>query len=238
MLLIGVMTGTSQAAIVTYHNDLPGFLAATSTSLIDFEGIADSEKFVESNFNPFVIDGVTFSSPLIGVYADALIIADENAKNAIGAYINGAPFKSDMIIGNYYDYGIDVTLPDGITAVGGFFGKVYTGTDYPHNPLITIGLADGPDEVFDSAAYSIQDMGLLGPTPNFFGWVVSGDTITSISHQLSNASEFEWAGIDNFRYGVEDTSPPIIPEPASCIVWSLIGLSCIGAGWWRRRKAA
>ena len=27
------------------------------------------------------------------------------------------------------------------------------------------------------------------------------------------------------------------PEPSSIIIWSLIGLSFVGAGWWRRRKA-
>lgn len=43
--------------------------------------------------------------------------------------------------------------------------------------------------------------------------------------------------MDNFTFN-EVASGGAIPEPASCVVWSLIGLSCIGAGWRRRRKAA
>jgi hypothetical protein len=31
---------------------------------------------------------------------------------------------------------------------------------------------------------------------------------------------------------------PIIPEPCTLIVWSLLGASGIGIGWWRRRRAA
>ena len=28
-----------------------------------------------------------------------------------------------------------------------------------------------------------------------------------------------------------------VPEPSSIIIWSLIGLTFAGIGWWRRRKA-
>ena len=35
---------------------------------------------------------------------------------------------------------------------------------------------------------------------------------------------------------VPDPDPNVIPEPSSIIVWSLIGLSFAGVGWWRKRK--
>jgi len=38
----------------------------------------------------------------------------------------------------------------------------------------------------------------------------------------------------DFQYG--DTSA--IPEPSTFIVWSVLGASAIGLGWWRKRKAA
>jgi len=38
---------------------------------------------------------------------------------------------------------------------------------------------------------------------------------------------------DNVAYSANQ-----IPEPGSLIVWSVLGLSVAGAGWWRRRKAA
>ncbi len=38
---------------------------------------------------------------------------------------------------------------------------------------------------------------------------------------------------DNVAYSANQ-----VPEPASLIVWSVLGLSVAGAGWWRRRKAA
>ena len=30
----------------------------------------------------------------------------------------------------------------------------------------------------------------------------------------------------------------VIPEPSTCAIWSLLGLSLIGIGWYRRRRAA
>ena len=242
MLLLGIMAATSDAApILTFYTDKDLFDQQTTTALIDFEGIAPDDGFVLYD-DAVVIDPpdgepVTFTTPYLGAYTGALLIADEEAKNDQGVYINGAPFKSDLIIANFYQQPLTAELPTGITAVGGFFGKLFTtGNDNPRNPFITIEFESGASETFDSDDYLVKNMGADGQLPNFFGWVVSGDTITSISHQLPNSSMFEWVGIDNFQYGHQSNN--IVPEPASCVVWSLIGLCFVGAGWWRRRTAA
>ena len=41
------------------------------------------------------------------------------------------------------------------------------------------------------------------------------------------------AYLDNISAVVEP-----IPEPSTFAIWSLLGLSCIGVGWWRKRRAA
>jgi len=42
---------------------------------------------------------------------------------------------------------------------------------------------------------------------------------------------FESEGSESFVSG------GVIPEPAACVVWSLLGAIGVGVGWWRRRRA-
>ncbi|MEN6459099.1 MAG: hypothetical protein ABFC63_09220 [Thermoguttaceae bacterium] len=37
---------------------------------------------------------------------------------------------------------------------------------------------------------------------------------------------------------LEVCATPVIPEPVSLVVWSLLGSLAVGIGWWRRRKIA
>ena len=62
VLLIGLMAGTSQAAVTTYQDDLAGFLANSSTTLIDFEDIGLETTNSNSVLSRKVINGVTFST--------------------------------------------------------------------------------------------------------------------------------------------------------------------------------
>ena len=43
-------------------------------------------------------------------------------------------------------------------------------------------------------------------------------------------------GIDNEFFGQFYTGTSPIPEPSTLIVWSLLGMTATGAGWWRRRR--
>ena len=226
MLLIGLMAGMSQAAVVTFYDNKGDFDAASTTSMIDFESIVPATAA-----NPWVHPahtGVSFSASFgnVDIY-----------DSTVPFY--GSSVYSDLLYADNLGASLTVTLPAGTTAVGGFFGKLVA-TEKAENTQMTLVVNGETAPLYDEAKnVSAMNTGTT-TVPNFFGWIVSGDTIASITHSLVPPSvgfiDGEWAGIDNFQYGQGDTD--IIPEPASCIVWSLIGLSCIGAGWWRRRKAA
>ena len=70
----------------------------------------------------------------------------------------------------------------------------------------------------------------------FFGFI--DDAIEYDNILFSNSSGADFFGFDDMVIGdlEQVRPPPVIPEPSSVIVWSLIGLTFIGAGWWRRRK--
>ena len=243
MLLIGLMAGTSQAAITTYHDDLAGFLANSSTTLIDFEavpktggGTIGDDEF-ELFTAPKVIDGVSFTTT-----SGYLGVSGKDG-TALGQP-NGSPFDSALLFADqlYSPIVVEFDAADGITAVGGYFGKLVEPDPKVTHTLMTVL---GTSGILYNVELPVLDMG-VGEASNFFGWTVTGDTILSVTHSLVPVQtqfgfviESEWAGLDDLRYGqMETTPPPVVPEPASCIVWSLIGLSCVGAGWWRRRKAA
>jgi hypothetical protein len=75
-------------------------------------------------------------------------------------------------------------------------------------------------------ATATGDQGLNG---TFYVNINSDLPFDSVVATSSNFA-FEF---DNVAYSA---SP--IPEPGSLIVWTVLGLSVAGAGWWRRRKAA
>jgi len=47
----------------------------------------------------------------------------------------------------------------------------------------------------------------------------------------------DWNDYDPEMDGIAAAAPSI-PEPCTLVVWSLLGASGIGIGWWRRRRAA
>jgi len=75
-------------------------------------------------------------------------------------------------------------------------------------------------------ATATGDQGLNGTFYVNINSTLPFDSVVATSGQFA----FEF---DNVAYSANQ-----IPEPASLIVWSVLGLSVAGAGWWRRRKAA
>lgn len=199
------------SATVTFYDDLSLFMAATTTTLIDFEGIvADNER---TNFiNPIIVDGVTFGAPT-GTFAVAgkdASLSGSPYESALLASINSSPITADLTT-------VDQTTADSeFTAVGGFFGDINSS-----GTLTTMTLI-GTTGVLDTRSLITADMG-FGLTHNFFGWTVSGDTILSLTHDLDGNYE----GIDDFRYGT------VVPVPAA--VW-LFGSGLLGLIGFARRK--
>ena len=196
------------SATVTFYDDLAAFMAVTTTTLIDFEGIVADDFSVSSFENPTIVDGVSFGSTS-GTFA----IAGKNSS------ISGSPYDSALLFSNNSSpITADLTtVGSGFTAVGGFFGDIDSvGT------LTTMTLI-GTSGILDSRELITADMG-LGTTSNFFGWTVSGDTILTLTHDLAGSYE----GIDDFRYGT------VVPVPAA--MW-LFGSGLLGLiGYARRRR--
>ena len=215
LLVLGVMAGASQASIVLgVYDNKAAFDAATdpsSMTAIDFEGIVGELDYVLDS--SFALSGVTFSTTagtMLGI----------SGKDA-GA-VPGTPFNSALLFATGGATPLIATLPSGTTAVGGFFGDIDSAGSITD---MRIKFASGFSIV---ASLTTSDMG-KDTASNFFGWTIAGDTIVSITHGFRD----EYAGIDDFQYGHVHA-----PEPASCIVWSLIGVCFAGAGWWRRGRAA
>ncbi len=94
---------------------------------------------------------------------------------------------------------------------------------------------DGVTEQFSFA--SAERPGL--PTPptglNQLGTVVEGSAPAEVSG-------FFWSSDAVTKYGlsilVTSAEEAAVPEPASFVVWSLLGVVGLSVGWWRRRRAA
>ncbi len=81
--------------------------------------------------------------------------------------------------------------------------------------------------VFDTTSFSVN-----GNQPYTFR---ASDGVSRFAGVTITNVDSSGIAIDNLRL---DTSVVPIPEPSTFAIWSLLGLSCIGIGWWRKRKAA
>ncbi len=221
VLILGMMTGTSQAGIVEFYGEVGGktalerFEAATDEyfmePVIDFEGIAP-EGGHTGTLSSYSENGVTFNASTWMV-----VIADSNSG------VSGAPFQSDILYADGTGASLlAAVLPDGTGVVGAYFGEL---VETPHVPLgvTQIVLRDTLGAIILNKSYSIATMGSGG---TFIGWV-SGRDIGSIEHDV-NSTAYSWSGLDDFRHGV-------IPEPGS-VVMLISGCLCAVGLVWRRRQ--
>ncbi len=207
----------THAATVTFYTDLASFQAVTSTSLIDFEGIVGDTEFTIGSLSE-VIGGVTFSVP--STLSAGILFSGKDST------IFGAPFNSAMIVSSSGDPVTPITADltsagSGFTAVGGFFG------DLASTNSTTLTLTGGSG-VLDTRTVTAGDMGFGNPI-GFYGWTITGDTILSVKHDLTNSFE----ALDDFRFGTFDSLGPV-PLPGT--IW-LLGSGLIGLfGFAKKRK--
>jgi uncharacterized protein YxeA len=83
------------------------------------------------------------------------------------------------------------------------------------------------------------DLQLESPGTHYFYYVTGGgDNLIS-----GTVGDSIWPDTDNYfergSWLIRSTpGSPVVPEPASIAVWSLLGLTIGGAGWWRRKRSA
>jgi hypothetical protein len=64
-------------------------------------------------------------------------------------------------------------------------------------------------------------------------------TITgSLFDEIVVSISSDLALVDNIQFSTAVDGSAVVPEPTSMIVWSLLGLTISGTGWWRRRKVS
>jgi len=104
------------------------------------------------------------------------------------------------------------------------------------------------DQDPDNIYLKLYDSGnnLIGSDTDFLEFDLYGGKVLSAAAPLGQYvayAEFWGVGVnnnsvyfDNFRFEVDQQ--PIIPEPASLAVWSVLGAIGIAIAWYRRRRAA
>lgn len=107
------------------------------------------------------------------------------------------------------------------TAVGGIFWETNLAGIFESGGTVTITLANLETYTYSDTSDYPAFTGFISDSP------IDSMTITAGDH---------WAAMDHFYVGDAAASP--VPEPATIIVWSLLGLVAAGFGTWRRKRAA
>jgi hypothetical protein len=208
--LLLLMAGRTRAASVTFYTDEVSFLAAISNPTVhDFEGIVAPE--LNSFLGPAYHTGaVTFTSPGI-VSPNRVVIVGKDSPTL------GVPFDSALLIPDTFPSPMHATFDPGsdVTAVGGYFLNLF-GDPIPGTLTLT-----GSSGQLDSRGVTLG-VATSGSLKTFFGYVVTGDTISKL---VVNPSEHTVA-FDNFTYAA-------VPEPAGI---AMLGIPMAGL-LVRRRKS-
>ena len=241
MLVVGLMVGTCQASIHLFDNKVDFDAVTLTTTIVFGDDGGDPIDYYEYE-GDLILPGpgeVEFQTEdWTQAWVDKeLAVADANV--SIGG-IRGTSSKG-MLFSRYnrgrwgtdvpYDTILTAVLPAETYAVGAIFGQLLDGMGYGVLVPGTITLYDGDGNELTSVTYDAGDIAEMQDGGTFQGWISTDIAIAEIVYDADDSLDM-WAAIADFQYGT------VIPEPASCIVWSLIGLCLFGAGWRRRRKAA
>jgi len=78
-----------------------------------------------------------------------------------------------------------------------------------------------------------DNWGFAGLNPQIF-LGSAFDVVDLVQFTVTNT--VDCFGMDEFY--INEPAPPVIPEPSTLIIWSLLASLGIGLAWWRRRRAA
>ena len=121
----------------------------------------------------------------------------------------------------------------------GAAGVTFTFAD----PVTAAGIVwtDGDGTTTFEAFRGATSIGIIGPvtiaTPGSYGGQADSDRFFGIADPLGITA----VKLSNTRAGIEVDHVQygeMVPEPATLIIWSLLGTLAVGLGWYRRRKMA
>jgi len=118
-----------------------------------------------------------------------------------------------------YKYSFDLVSPVTLAADTTYWFGLHLAADFEHRDEIYWETTSDGDGY--GATGEEEYLGPDFPSPDFPDWVWNSN---------SNHHAFYLTG--------EPIGEPIIPEPSTFIVWSLLGGLGFAAGWWRRRRRA
>ena len=183
----------------------------------DFSGNFNQDNdIVLLNFTVGEVSTITiFSSSWDDGGFDPILAIWDASGDLVNQQDDGHNVGSTLSNAVSYDHGNWDSYYDVILAVGDYTASIGQFDNFAAGGNLSDGFTHDGDPHFTQA---------FGPQPDFNGVLSSTDGRTS-----------DWTfHILNVE---EASNPGEIPEPASFLIWALIGLSCAGVAQWRRRRA-
>lgn len=225
------LASTSDAALTIVST--VGGQPASGADYVTFDELAlgDTDAFAVNTTNTDLVlvefepDAKVVENAASGLYA-APVLSGGN-----GANFNLQPDGTDAThylttgsTGSFAGSSITLTFSGDQKYLGLLWGSVddYNTLEFFDDLGNSIGVIDG----LDVDAFADGDQGALG---TFYVNINSTIPFRSVV-ATSSAYAFEF---DNVAYSANP-----VPEPTSVVVWSLLALTFVGAGWWRRQKQA
>jgi len=219
--LTGLVTALLLVVVASWASAMP-------VTQLTFEGLKDGEQIL-GYYNgglgglgtgPGPGYGITFSSDSLAIIQAAAGGGGNFEKNPSGITI--AYFLSGA--------GDIMNVPGGFDTGFSFF---YSAAVYPGSVTVYDGL-NGTGNVLATLNLPVTPQ-LPGTTYTYSNWQPVGVNFAGTALSVNFSGTANYIGFDDITLG---SSNPVVPEPASFAVWSLVGAVGIVFGWRQRRRRA
>ena len=140
---------------------------------------------------------------------------------------SGTPFGTTYI---QLNPGVNAIVKSGVATI--LFSSKIIGLALSPSNLIATNVFGAPGTTYYSGGGTPNNNGgsIVGKTNQFF-------TITDGGRELEVALTGNYDGFKDIRVFTANNSA-VVPEPASLIVWSVLGTVLTAGAWWRRQRPA